>query len=105
MGEGMITLEQAQQAIADAATVYTVDGTGVVLIEAGTDNDGVDYAAYLMADPDDNEAIRYTEDLARLHSRQQVSTKRLTDPCMCEHTNHFDDQFGPRVDRMADYLI
>lgn len=93
-----ITLEQAQQAIADAATVYTVDGTGVVLTEAGTDNNGVDYAAYLLADPDDNETIRYTEDLAWLHLRQQVSVKRLENPCMCEHTNHFDDEYGPRVD-------
>ena len=98
-GRGM-TVEQATDALHSGRTVYT----GVTLTDVGTDFDGVDYAAYLLADPDDNESIRYTEDLINLHARQQVSVKRLENPCMCEHTNHFDDEYGPRVDGAHVYL-
>lgn len=94
----MLTVEQATEAMATFATVYTSTGLGVTLVEVGHDYADIPYGAYFVADPTDGETIRETSDLEFLYTRPQISANVPADPCNCEHTNHFDDEYGPRVD-------
>lgn len=92
-----ITFNEAKEAIDLATTVYTTSGLGVTLVEVGYDFADIAYGAYLVADPDDGETIRETSDLEFLHKRPQISANVPANPCNCEHTNHFDDEYGLRT--------
>lgn len=93
-----ISREQATNAVATMTQVYDTEGRPVVLYAVETDSHGIDYALWLEADPDDGEPLHVSADLTDLHLRPQISANIPANPCNCEHTNHFDDEYGPRVE-------
>lgn len=93
-----ISREQAMDAVGTMARVYDTGGRPVVLYAVETDAHGIDYALWLEADPTDGESLPVSADLTDLHLRPQISVNIPANPCNCEHTNHFDDDYGPRVE-------
>jgi hypothetical protein len=93
-----ITREQATSAVGTMTPVYDTMGRSVVLYAVETDAHSIDYALWAESDPDDGEPLYVSADLTELHLRPQVSANVPVNPCNCEHTNHFDDEYGPRPD-------